>query len=141
MAMRVAPIKDPSTLAEDATITETQVLDSSAHAPAHRSTAASSALGLSQKAQAMRQHCNDNALNSHHAAEPATAVADAAAVDHGKKRKAEAEALQLAQAATAVVITAGKRRASPEAEVGLRNIPEAVQQCTAQPQALCSWLP
>ena len=43
-------------------------------------------------------------------------------VDNSKKRKAEGEARQSPEVATAVVGTAGKRRASPEAEAKLNMI-------------------
>lgn len=124
MAMR-APIADPPASSEhDVTVTKTQVLDSSEHASVQRNMqppAVVSRSNLSQRDQLTEQQSSNAAASSSHAADSATAVTDAAAVDNGKKRKAEAEALQLAQAATAVVLNAGKRRASPEAEVGPRN--------------------
>lgn len=120
MAMR-APIGDPPASSEH-DVTKTQVLDRSEHASTqHDMQLPAVVTRLSQRDQLTEQQSSNAAASSNHAADSATALADAAAVDNGKKRKAEAEALQLAQAATAVVLNAGKRRASPEAEVGPRN--------------------
>ena len=125
MAMR-APIGDPPASSEhDVTVTKTQILNGPEHAVAHcdmppRAVASHSNLG--QRAELTEQLSSNAAASNSHAADSGTAVVDAAAVDNGKKRKAEAEALQLAQAATAVVLNAGKRRASPEAEVCVRTL-------------------
>ncbi len=48
---------------------------------------------------------------------PEEEAGEAAQADNSKKRKAEGEARQSPEVATAVAGTAGKRRASPEAEV------------------------
>ena len=91
----------------------------SARQPGTQATAATGDAKPSSHMQPERQQSGKAAGVCTPAPEPATDAADAAAVDNSKKRKADAEALQLAQTATAVVVNAGKRRASPEAEVSL----------------------
>lgn len=129
MAARINPTDLPVTPAADATITETQVLSHPMPVTAQSSTPAASHTAPMYKAQLMQQQASGVAASSTHTLELATAVPDAAALDNGKKRKAEAEALQLAQAAAAVVINAGKRRASPEAEVGFCAVLTIIAAC------------
>lgn len=119
MAVRAPPSEAAVPSAEDPTLTVTQVLERPTQLSAQSNAEAPDTVphvGLSQKAQLTQQQPEATAVTGHTEAW-AIGGADSAAADNGKKRKAEVEALQLAQAATAVVINAGKRRLSPEAEV------------------------